>query len=109
MAEMKGKIEIDPVCTKDGTILELVDRLVATSNRAVLAEKDFERVNAEANNVTAQLIAARTEISELKKQLEDKQGTVSYWYQKANVLEKQVEALKETILLKEGKHDTDGA
>ena len=106
MAEMIGKIEIDPVYTKDGTILELVDRLVATNNRATLAESKLEMMaadlaiaNVNLEDCKEELEAAKEEINKFKEEAASKSKTINYWADKAIKFEKE---------LKELKHDTDG-
>ena len=89
----------------DKTVLELVDRLVATSNRAAIAESENERLKTEIERTDKLLDDARRAIKEttdslitLKEELEEEKKhnseTISYWYVRANKLEKELEALK---------------
>lgn len=92
----------------DKTVLELVDRLVATSNRACLAESALETAKAtlEENlkaldNAQNTILELRNTLVEMKVQMEqEKESTtrsINYWADKATKLEKE---------LKEAKNDT---
>lgn len=97
----------------DKTVLELVDRLVATSNRAVLAEymldiakETIESNTEEMNKATETLKKAKEEIlaltEEAKKEKESTTRSINYWADKATKLEDELKALKEA------KNDTGG-
>lgn len=98
----------------DKTVLELVDRLVATSNRAAVAEQELERAtetienNAKeiekAQNIIFSLKADLTTLKEqIEKEKESTNRTINYWADKATKLEKEMKALKEA------KGDTEGS
>lgn len=90
----------------DKTVLELVDRLVATSNRAALAEylldvakETIESNTKEMEKATDALKQAKDEIisltGEMEKEKESTNRTINYWADKAHKLEKELKALKE--------------
>ena len=88
----------------DKTVLELVDRLVATSNRATKAESDLADLEEQYQQLEDALDVAKTrnlklnaEIESLSKKLEEQKDSTSYWYKEAKKFEEELK-----------KHDTDG-
>lgn len=85
----------------DKTVLELVDRLVATNTRAAKAEieaekwKDQTALNmtklSDADAVNATL---RQEIQSLNKKLEEQKNSTSFWYNEAQKFEKELKEYK---------------
>ena len=97
----------------DKTVLELVDRLVATSNRAALAESALETTKATLeenlktlNNAQNTILGLQQTLVEMKEQMEKEKEstnrTINYWANKATKLEDELKALKEA------KNDSDG-
>ena len=97
-------------CPKGGNemseILELVDRLVAMSNRAALAEylldvakETIESNTKEMETATETLKKAKEEIlaltEEMKKEKESHTRSINYWADRANKFEAELKALKE--------------
>lgn len=87
-------------------ILELVDRLVATSNRAALAEylldvakETIESNTKEMEKATDALKQAKDEIisltEEMEKEKESHTRSINYWADRANKFEAELKALKE--------------
>ena len=100
-------------------ILELVDRLVAMSNRAALAEylldvakETIESNTKEMETATETLKKAKEEIlaltEEMKKEKESHTRSINYWADKANKFEAELKALKEEVAKKETTDDTGG-
>jgi len=97
----------------ENTILQLVDLLVATSNRAALAEQANETFKETIENSRKALDEAQNMILELRNSLvmmkeemeKEKESTtrsINYWADKATKLEAELKALKEA------KDDTGG-
>ena len=87
-------------------ILELVDRLIATSNRMAVAEHDLEELTEQFHQLEDALSVAKERIAALELELKNRDSTVSYWYQKSTQFEKELEELK--AKLEEPKDDTVG-
>ena len=98
----------------DKTVLELVDRLVAMSNRAALAEylldvakETIESNTKEMEKATDAIKQARDEIisltEEMKKEKESHTRSINYWADKANKFEAELKAFKEK------QNDTEGS
>lgn len=94
---------------KDKTMLELIDRLVATNNRLTMAEAEVEKWKAENELKAATLEAAQNMITSLNYDAEklngtikEKEDSVSYWYRKANQLEKELNELKQMVSVTTG-------
>lgn len=94
---------------KDKTMLELIDRLVATNNRLTMAEAEVEKWKANYDVVALKLDAAQKTITslnydaeKLKGTITEKEDSVSYWYRKANQLEKELNELKQMVSVTTG-------
>ena len=98
----------------DKTVLELVDRLVATSNRAAVAERENEQLKADIEAAQKQIDDATLKLTnlnsmlvtikeEMQKEKESTTRSINYWADKATKLEKELKALKEA------KGDTEGS
>ena len=94
---------------KDKTMLELIDRLVATNNRLTMAEAEVEKWKADYAVVDLKLDAAQKTITslnydaeKLKGTITEKEDSVSYWYRKANQLEKELNELKQMVSVTTG-------
>ena len=87
----------------DKTVLELVDRLVATANRATKAEAKIDDITAklvaardELDNARTQIADLNVQIKNLKEEVESKQESARFWCN---------EARKAEAELKKGKHE----
>ena len=87
-------------------ILELVDRLIATTNRMTIAEHDLADLTEQYHQLEDALDVAKTRIAELEGEVKSKQSTVTFFYEKSEKLEKELKELK--AKLEEPKDDTVG-
>ena len=92
----------------DKTVLELVDRLVATSNRTAIAEEKARQLDAINVQVRLELAEANKQIEELKAQIEDlkndieiKDDTICRQYAAKEKLKERIKELE--------KDDTEGS
>lgn len=95
----------------DKTMLELVDRLVATTNRATKAEyeaefyknqlEDEHKAFTEATDLIKKLEA---ENQSLNDKLEEQKNSTSYWYNEARKFEKELKEYKGKTTSEEAKH-----
>ena len=87
----------------DKTVLELVDRLVATANKATKAESKVDDLTAklvaakeDIDKATTQINWLNERITDMEKQLMEKNDSVAFWYN---------EARKAEAKLEKGKHE----
>lgn len=95
----------------DKTMLELVDRLVATANKAIMAEMEVEKWKERNAVTTANLDKANEQITSLKKEIEDRETQLdemnhskSYWYHEWLKLDKEIKDLKSKQATEVAKH-----
>ena len=88
----------------DKTVLELVDRLIATSNRAAVAERDLEAAKkalgndiVEIDSLKAQISDLNNTIAQLKDDIKSKNDSVSFWYKRANDGDAELKAEKDAL------------
>lgn len=93
----------------DKTVLELVDRLVATNTRATQAEIEAEKwkdQNAstvvQLGEANSQILVLQAEVKALQEKLKESGKSMEYWADKAWQFEKELKKLKEP------KDDTNG-
>lgn len=86
----------------DKTVLELVDRLVATTKRATMAETEAEKwknqnaVNiAKLSEADAKIATLTGSIQELEAKVKSQESSKLFWYNEAQKFEKQLKELKD--------------
>lgn len=75
-------------------ILELVDRLVATNNRAAIAEASVAALTDQLNKSTEAVQEATKKLDELNKEISSKDHTITFLYNENQKLEKELKELK---------------
>lgn len=78
----------------DEKIMELVDRLIATSNRATLAEAKLEDITAKLVSTKEELEAAKEKIAVLEDEIKSDKRTISYSWTERERLDKELKELK---------------
>lgn len=92
----------------ENTILELVDRLVATNTRMAIAERELEAAKTamakmvkEQDEANEALGKQQTEIIALHEKIDELYKSINWWANRANKFEAELKELK--------KDDTDGS
>ena len=76
-------------------ILELVDRLVATSNRMAVAEHDLADLTEQFHQLEDALSVSKERIAALEAEVANQKTTISYQYDERRKLEKELKAFKD--------------
>lgn len=94
MAELKGEIKTAAV---DGTIIELVDRLLAVQSRCAIAENDLKELTEQFHQLEDSVTAKNDRIEGLEKELKIKIDTIVYQMKRYEKLEAEYNALKQEV------------